>query len=427
MREGMVLTFLRYMKEWSYRLSGSMSMKRIYSSIIEDHLSRYRQMIFLAGPRQVGKTTITKQIESYNPDYFYLNWDDSSHRKLIIKGTEAVAANVRLNIITETKPVIVFDEIHKYKKWKQFLKGFFDLYENKCQIVVTGSSKLDIYRRGGDSLMGRYFIYHIFPLSVGELISTNLRETEIVSPRKIDSKEMEKLLKFGGFPEPFLQANNRFSNNWQRLRSQQLLKEDIREASQIHDLAELEVLMDLLVDCAGQLLNVANIANQLNVAESTVHRWIKTLKSFYYCYTIQPWHKNVRRSLRKTAKIYLWDWSKITDEGRRFENFVASHLYKAVRFWTDTGLGEFDLFYLRDKEKREVDFLVTKNKKPWFLVEAKNSNNHGISASLNYYWKQLKTAHAFQVIYNMDYVNKNCFAYNEPIIVPAATFLSQLV
>ncbi|MHB1948064.1 MAG: ATP-binding protein [Gammaproteobacteria bacterium] len=402
-------------------------MKRVYSSVIEDHLSRYRQMVFLAGPRQVGKTTITKQIESYRPNYFYLNWDDTSHRKLIMKGTGAIATHIQLNTIANIKPLVVFDEIHKYKKWKQFLKGFFDLYENKCQIVVTGSSKLDIYRRGGDSLMGRYFIYHIFPLSVRELISTSLRETEIVNPQKIDIKDMEKLLHFGGFPEPFLNADKRFSNNWQRLRTQQLLKEDIREASQIHDLAELEVLMDLLVDEAGQLLNVASIANQINVAETTIHRWIKTLKSFYYCYSIQPWYKNVRRSLRKTPKIYLWDWSKIMDEGRRFENFMASHLYKAVRFWTDTGLGEFDLFYLRDKEKREVDFLVTKNKKPWFLVEAKNSNNHGISSSLHYYWEQLKVPHAFQVIYNMEYIDKNCFDYGEPVIVSAVTFLSQLV
>lgn len=402
-------------------------MERIYSAVIQDHLVRYRQMIFLAGPRQVGKTTITQQIELYHSNYYYLNWDDSTHRKLVIKGSQAIANYLQLSTITDSKPIIVFDEIHKYKKWKQFLKGFFDLYENKCQIVVTGSTKLDMYRRGGDSLMGRYFIYHIFPLSVGELLSTQMRTTDIVNPKKIDSNLLEKLLHFGGFPEPFLKAEQRFSNNWQRLRKQQLLKEDIREASQIQDLAELEVLMDLLVEEASQLLNVASIANQLNVAESTIHRWIKTLKSFYYCYTIQPWHKNVRRSLRKTSKIYLWDWSMIADTGRRYENFIASHLYKAVQFWTDLGLGEYELFYLRDKEKREVDFLVTKNKKPWFLVEAKNSNNQAISANLHYYWKQLNVAHAFQVVYEMKYVNKNCFDYNEPIVVSAATFLSQLI
>lgn len=384
-------------------------------------------MIFLAGPRQVGKTTIAKQLQSLAPLFFYFNWDNSQHRKLMLKGAESVADHCHLNTIAAKKPILVFDEIHKYKKWKQFLKGFFDLYEDRCQILVTGSSKLDIYRRGGDSLMGRYFIYHIFPFSVGELISTAKRSNDIVTPRPIPIAEIEKLLQFGGFPEPFLTAEIQFSNNWQRLRKQQLLREDIREVSQIQDLAELEVLMDLLAAEASQLLNIASLANQLNVAETTIHRWIKTLKSFYYCYTIQPWYKNIRRSLRKTSKIYLWDWSIVQDEGQRFENFIASHLYKAVQFWKDTGLGDYELFYLRDKEKREVDFLVTKNKKPWFLVEAKQSNNQGISSNLTYYWKQLKVPHAFQVVYNMEYINKNCFDYHEPVIVPAATFLSQLV
>lgn len=403
-------------------------MKRLYSSILKYHLAHDRQMIFLAGPRQVGKTTCCKKIQDYQPNFYYLNWDISAHRKLIIKRTDDELANfLEFHKVTETRPVVVFDEIHKYKKWKQFLKGFFDLYEDKCRIVVTGSAKLDVYRRGGDSLMGRYFIYHMHPLSVGELVSPELRQSEIIPPKKISSLQYDNLIKFGGFPEPFIKSNKRFSNNWQRLRNQQLLKEDIREFTQIQNIAELEQLTDLLVDEAGTMLNIAALANQLNVTEATLHRWIKTLKAFFYCYTIKPWHKNVRRSLRKTPKIYLWDWSMINDAGRRFENFVASHLYKAVQYWTDLGIGEYDLYYIRDKEKREVDFLVTKNKLPWFLVEAKLSNNGGITKSLHYYSKQLKVAHAFQVIGDEEFANVNCFNYHEPTIVSAKTFLSQLV
>lgn len=402
-------------------------MYRLYLSIIKDHLARYRQMIFLAGPRQVGKTTCSKMLQTDYPDFYYLNWDDAIHRKLVVKGAAAIAGQLKLATLSTHKPIIIFDEIHKYKKWKQFLKGFFDLYEDKCQIIVTGSAKLDVYRRGGDSLMGRYFIYHIHPLSVGELLSTQTRDVEIILPQKISTEQWNNLLNFGGFPEPFAKADKRFSTNWQKLRKQLLLKEDIRALSQIQEIAELEYLLDILVENAGQLLNVATIANHLNVAQTTIHRWIKTLKLFYYCYTVKPWTKNVRRALRKTPKIFLWDWSVIKDEGQRFENFVASHLYKSVQYWNDSGLGEYELFYLRDKEKREVDFLVTKDKSPWFLVEGKLSNNQGISKNLLYYWKLLKVPHAFQVVYDMDYIDRNCFDAKEPIIVPAMTFLSQLV
>lgn len=238
---------------------------------------------------------------------------------------------------------------------------------------------------------------------------------------------MTRLITYGGFPEPYKKADQQFSNNWQRLRKQQLLREDIRELSQIQDLSELEFLMDILIDEAGTQLNVASIANQLNIAQSTIHRWVKTLQSFYFCYTVKPWHKNVRRAIRKMPKVYLWDWSLIKDPGRLYENFIASHLLKAVHYWTDAGFGDYDIFYIRDKEKREVDFLVTKNKKPWFLVEVKKSGSNNISDSLRYYWDLLKVPHAFQVVMDMGYVDVNCFSYQKPVIVPASTFLSQLI
>lgn len=403
------------------------SMDRVYSSVIRRHLNDYRQMVFLAGARQVGKTTCCKEIQTYRPNYHYLNWDNSEDRKKIARGTHRLAEKLSLDRISESLPVIILDEIHKYKKWKQFLKGFFDHYEDKCHIVVTGSAKLDVYRRGGDSLMGRYFLYHCHPLSVGELLSTELRDSEIIPPKELPRSELENLLTFGGFPEPFIKKNRQFSNNWQRLRKQQLLKEDIRQLSQIQEFAEMESLLDILENEASTQLNIASLANLLNVAETTVNRWLNLLSSFYFIYRLKPWHQNIRRAIRKTPKIYLWDWSIISDQGRRIENLIASHLYKAVNFWTDLGFGTYELFYLRDKEKREVDFLVTKNKSPWFLVEAKASMNHGISKNLHYYQKQLNVPHAFQVVYDLPYENIDCFNYHEPVIVPAITFLSQLI
>lgn len=384
-------------------------------------------MAFIAGPRQVGKTTCARYLAENNNHALYINWDNIEHRKLIMQGLDKIAIYCKLSVAKSDLTWIVFDEVHKYRKWKLFLKGFFDFYEKQTHIMVTGSAKLDLYRKGGDSLMGRYFLYRMHPLSVSELLYSSLRTTEIVAPRQLSPQLFQQLYVYGGFPEPFTKANQAFFNNWQRLRKQQLLKEDIRELSQIQDLAQLEVLVEILTSEASTQLNIASLANQLNVAQTTINRWINILRSFYYCFTVQPWSTNVRRSLRKMPKLYLWDWSLIQDDGRKNENFIASHLLKAVHYWTDMGFGEYDLFYVRDKEKREVDFLITKNKQPWFLVEVKTANASSISKHLFYFQRELNVPHAFQVVIDMAYEDVDCFQYHTPIIVPAKTLLSQLV
>ncbi len=211
------------------------------------------------------------------------------------------------------------------------------------------------------------------------------------------------------------------------MRTEQLFRGDIRDLNHIHEIDQLEILAELLKHQAGQLTNYTNLANKINVSVDTVQRWIKVLNAFYYCFTIKPWSKNVVRSLLKGPKIYLWDWSEISDIGMRSENFIASHLLKAVHFWTDQGLGKYDLYFLRDKEKNEVDLLVTKDNKPWFLVEAKHSDNARISSNLKKFQQATGAKHAFHVVINMDYVDVDCFSYQKPVIVPAKTFLSQLV
>ncbi|MCB1110672.1 MAG: ATP-binding protein [Chlamydiia bacterium] len=384
-------------------------------------------MVFIAGPRQVGKTTVGRSLKGLASHFAYINWDSQDDRNLIIQGPNKVAERVNLEKARRGKLLIVFDEIHKYKKWKQFLKGFFDVYGEECQIVVMGSAKLNVYKAGGDSLMGRYFLYRIHPFSVGELLRTRSSEKEIQSPKKVAQKDFEALLRFGGFPEPYLKRNPRFSVNWQRLRREQLFREDIRDLSQVQELAQLEMLATLLTDQTGQLLSYNNLANVINVSAPTIKRWLSSLESFYYAFRIHPWTKNVKRTLKKDPKYYLCDWSLVQDEGARHENFVASHLLKAVHLWTDSGLGEYNLHFVRDKEKREVDFLVTKNHTPFFLVEVKTTSHSGISRSLHYFHKQLKVPHAFQVVFDTPYIQKDCFSYRKPVIVPITTFLSQLV
>jgi predicted AAA+ superfamily ATPase len=402
-------------------------MKRVYEVILCKHLDRYRQMVFLSGPRQVGKTTTSLEASEEKLLHYYFNWDNEDHRALIIEGPKAVALATRLDEVRSTLPIIVFDEIHKYRYWKRFLKGFFDTYEKKCRIIVTGSSRLDIYKRGGDSLMGRYFLYRLHPLSIREIIDPSLPTQEIRPPKEIKNSDYKTLFTYGGFPEPYLKKSHQFFNHWKRLRSEQLFKEDLRDLSRIQEVSQLQLLAEYLEEEASHSLNYSSLAAKIKVSAPTLQRWIELLKNFYFCFTLQPWSKNLSRSLVKEPKIYLWNWALIEDEGARFENFVASHLYKAIQFWTDNGFGEYGLYYLRDKDGREVDFLVTKNRKPWFLVEAKSSSNPGISRWLHYYKEKLKIPHAFQIAHDLPYVNKDCFAYKEPVIVPAKTLLSQLV
>jgi hypothetical protein len=400
-------------------------MKRIYEAALAEHLGSLRQMVFLTGPRQVGKTTVGLAL--VDPGR-YVNWDKQSDRAVILKGPDAAATLLQLNQLSETPPVAVFDEIHKYAKWKNFLKGFFDEYGSRLRIIVTGSSRLDLYRRGGDSLMGRYFPYRMHPLSVAELERVNFSETGIQPPQKPAPDALPHLLHYGGFPEPFLKADKRFSTRWKRLRGEQLVREDIRDLTRIQEIGQLEMLMDALVSQAGQLVNYSTLAGRINTSVDTIRRWLKALQSFYFCFEVRPWSRNVAKSLRKQPKVYLWDWSLVSEVGgARYENLVASHLLKSVHWWTDRGLGNFGLYFLRDKAGREVDFLVVKDNMPWFLVEAKTSSARDIHPALAHFQHQTGARHAFQVVFQLPYVARNCFEFGAPVIVPAATFLSQLV
>ncbi len=401
-------------------------MKRIYQELISQHLSELRQMIFLMGPRQVGKTTVSLESATEWPIHFYYNWDNSAEKLLFIEGPNAIAKQANLGALTEEKPVLIFDEIHKFGKWKNFLKGFFDLYEKKTKIIVTGSARLNIYKKGGDSLMGRYFYYRIHPLSVAEITSPILIQTEIRPPSKISEDDWAALLEYGGFPEPFIQRSKTFSRRFRSIRKDQLFREDIRDSTRIQELSQLELLAELLRKQAAESMDYQSLSKKVGVSIDTIRRWLEVLKSFYYCFSLQPWSKNITRSLIKEPKLYLWDWSLVDEEGHRNENLVAGHLLKAIHFWNDRGLGEYGLYYLRTKDKIETDFLVTKDGKPWFLVEVKTKAK-GISPALYHFQEETAAPHAFQVAFDLPFVNKNCFEEKEPIIVPAQTFLSQLV
>ena len=385
------------------------------------HLESYRQMAFIAGPRQVGKTTTCRAQGN-----IYLDWDNEDHRDIILHGPGAVAEYAHLDSVAVRPQVIVFDELHKYRRWKLFLKGFFDTYEDRARVMVTGSSRLDVYRRGGDSLMGRYFLFRMHPFSVGELACPTIPEFPLRLPVPIQEEDWKALWENGGYPEPFIQRNARFSRRWRDLRRAQLLKEDVRDLTRIQDLDQLATLGKILAERSGEQLVYSTLARTVRVSENTVRSWMAVLVSLHYGFMVRPWYKNVAKALRKEPKWFLRDWSGVEDLEQRAETFCACHLLKAVEGWTDLGLGQFDLRYIRDKQKREADFLVTRDGKPWFIVEVKYRETR-LSSTLAYFQQQTECAHAFQMVIEGDFVEKDCFSYHTPVVVPARALLSQLL
>jgi predicted AAA+ superfamily ATPase len=394
---------------------------RLYDRVLRDHFARHRQMAWVSGPRQVGKTT-TCRMEGTD----YLNWDNADDRRIILRGPVAVAARIQLEQLREIRPFVIFDELHKDKKWKAFLKGFFDVYGERIRIMVTGSSHLDVYRRGGDSLMGRYFLYRMHPFSVGEIIRIDLPTDVTHPPRPVIDAEWQALWEHGGFPEPFLRRDARFTRRWRSLRRDQLTREDIRDVAQIESRGLLETLTDILAERSGQQLIYSNLANEVGIAVDTVKRWIDLLERLHFGFVVRPWFANVSKALRKEPKWFLRDWSGVHDPGQRAETLMACHLLKAVDGWTDLGLGNFELRYLRDKLKREVDFLVVRDRKPWMLVEVKTSDTR-LSDSLRHFQAATKAKHAFQAVIELPHVQADCFRQTEAAVVPARTLLSQLL
>lgn len=400
-------------------------MKRLYETIIREHLEKYDLMVFICGPRQIGKTTLAQSLIGAKSPHLYINWDNLDNRQRILEGPTKLLENL-LGRGSKEKPVLILDEIHKYEEWSSFVKGIYDTYKDELKIIVTGSARLNVYRRGGDSMMGRYFQYRIHPLSVGELLHSQPSKTLLREPKRLSVKKFNELLKFGGFPKPFLSKDKKFLSRWQDLRYQQLINQDLRDISDVRMTSRISVLIQLLSGQSGQLFNYSNIATKIRVSNLTVHHWMDILEELYYCFKIHPWSTNVERSLLKNPKYYLWDWSRVKDLGARIENFVASHLLKAVHYWNDTGQGQYELYFVRDKDQNEVDFLIVENEEPWILIEVKSSEDKSLSKSLKKFQEQLKPKYTVQLAYDMPYVDFDVRNIKKAKIMPMITFLSQL-
>ena len=390
------------------------------------------KMAFVAGPRQVGKTTLAKHLLSLvAADSFYFNWDIESHRKAIIKNPEEFWQVSGL-VSSKGKQRIGLDEIHKYPRWKRFLKGLYDARGRDLEIIVTGSGRLDIYQRGGDSLFGRYHLYHLHPFTLGEYIREN-RQT--VSPpgefwEKVKSAKTPDGAKEGlidletltGFPEPLFSGSEARLRRWRRSHQTLVVREDLRDLTRIREIGLIETLVALLPERIGSPLSVNSLREDLGVNFMTVQGWLEALGRLYYLFNIRPYAGRLARTLRREEKTYLFDFTAIENSGSRFENLIALHLNKLCDAWTDWGYGDFVLHYVRDREKREVDFLITENQKPYALVEAKLTGE-GIDTNLKYFHDRLKPAYSVQVV-RTPQKHKGLFASGGIFSIPAYHFLA---
>lgn len=307
-----------------------------------------KKMVFLGGPRQVGKTTLSQQlIPNYQVGHpAYLNWDFIEHRDCI-----------KNRNWPKTEKLIVFDEIHKFKGWQNLVKGYYDIFKDLHSFLITGSARLDHYRKGGDSLMGRYFYYRLHPYSLPEL--------------GYNRQNFDDLFQYGGFPEPLIEKDPITLYRWHRNRIDKLIRTDLRDLENVKDLDKLELLADDLPNRVGSPLSYKQLGNDLEVASQTVERWINILNTLYYCFQISPFGDRKIKAVKKESKLYLWDWSQIKSDGARFENLVASHLLKYCHFLEDTEGHKMELRFIRDERGKEVDFIIFKNKEPMFAVECK--------------------------------------------------------
>lgn len=350
-----------------------------------------RHMVFLAGPRQVGKTRLAKQwLEKKRCSPLYFNWDDIATRQAYLADSRFFESPARSSGVRD--PWIVFDEIHKRNRWRDILKGAYDLFGEEFRFLITGSARLDLFRRSGDSLIGRYNLFHMMPLSVGEVIRERretcfLKETSperlcdvfennISGPLNAEIEEAyERLLRYGPFPEPFLKQNDRFCRKWHQDYISLIVREDLRDISRVIELDKVENLLLLMPSRIMAPLSMPNLAHELEVAHTTVKSWLEQLNRLYILFPVSPWTKKLSRGLKKEKKWYFLDWYYAPEGAARLENMVATYLLRACLALTDMGFGNYSLHYVRTTDKKEIDFIVARDNSPIFALEVKSSEN----------------------------------------------------
>lgn len=357
------------------------------AALRDDALARGK-IAFVSGPRQVGKTTLAKALLETPENYFVFD-DERFRRAWTRSAADAIAGR--------GPGPVVLDEIHKDRRWKTKLKGLHDAAPGPLPLIVTGSARLDLARRGADSLLGRYLPYRLHPFSVGE--QPRPPAPDAWQPGGERRFAWEDLLRLGGFPEPLLDGSEAHAQRWSRLRLERLALEDARDLLNVTDQQALLTLLDLLPLRVGSLLSVRALHEDVGKAYATVRTWLEVADALFFSFTVRPWTRRVHRALTAMPKLYLFDILRIpaAERARRLENLCALHLLKACHFWTDAAQGEFALHFVRDKEGREADFLVTRDREPWLLAECKTGQREP-AAELLHFRAQLNPARCVQLV-----------------------------
>ncbi len=354
-----------------------------------------KKMVFLSGPRQCGKTTLALSLlKSTNGLGKSFNWDRDRDRKALLKEQW-----------TDEDRLLIFDEIHKFKRWKNWVKGIYDTEKEKHSILVTGSARLDVYHH-----------WRLHPFSLHES-SANLTKAEV----------FERLMRVGGFPEPFLDGSERTARRWRSERQDHILREDLRDIEQVRDIQTMGLLLDLLKTRVGGPIVVSNLAEDLQVAPATVSKWIEMLERMYVIFTVRPYTRNIARAIQKPPKIYFFDTGDVEgDEGARFENLVATHLLKKIHYLNDREGERYELQYIRDKEKREVDFIITRSHGIEALIEVKWSDSSP-SRSLIHFAEKLAPSQTIQLVGTLEEgFTKNRLQIQSPFTSPWLNELERL-
>lgn len=349
-----------------------------------------RHMVFIAGPRQVGKTRLARRrLTQTGCSPLYFNWDDPITRRSYLQDPRFFESPARS--IDHPDPWIVFDEIHKRPRWRDILKGIYDSFGSEFRFLFTGSARLDLFRRSGDALVGRYSLFHMLPLSLSEAMGSPrdscflaasgpegvaaALSQEIEAKSRARTKEaFQDLLRFGPFPEPFLGQNDRFSRIWHRDYISLMVREELRDISRVVELDKIENLVMLLPSRISSPLSMPNLAGELEAAHTTVKKWLEQLRRLYLIFPVPPWHKKVSRGLKKEKKWYFLDWTYAPEGGSRLENMAAAALYRTCMMLTDMGMGDYSLHYLRTLDRKEIDFIVCRDQRPVLAVEVKSGD-----------------------------------------------------
>lgn len=405
-----------------------MEIRRGLYEHIWKQLSAHKQMVFMAGPRQAGKTTFTQMLARGFSNSLYFNWDILDEKRKLI---EHPVFYEEVHRKDNSVPLIIFDELHKYSDWKNYLKSVYDRDKGNYQFLVSGSGRLDMYQKGGDSLAGRYFIFHLWPFTLAELAGNNLGFKQFLSD-PIDIRAVlnnpqpiwNQLGQFTGFPDPYLDGTDGFYRIWSNTYRRQLLREDMRDLASIRRVEDVEILFSLLFSKVGSPLSMAGLSRDIGVSFDSVRSWIDLFESFFMVFRIPPWSRKISRAITKEKKLFLFDYGGIESPAARFENMVALELFRAVSNWNDLGLGSFALYYLRNRDKEEVDFMISNHHRPLLLIEAKLSDEKASKSLIKF--QRVMNIPAVQLVNRVDICKLVSNNHLKILIISADHWLSLL-